>query len=101
MIREAEGRRPEIPNGENFQVTFLIRDVSRSQIKLFLVYPAKDLRLHSESNGNPQKDSKQGGKRMALYFLMSSPMEGELLKPKGIRRKRLRMGNYCYSPSEW
>lgn len=97
MIREAEGRRPEIPDGESFQVT----DVSRSQIKLVLVYLAKDLRLHSESNGNPLEDSKRGGKRTALYFLMSSPMEGELLKPKSSRRKRLRMGNCCYSPNEW
>lgn len=97
MIREAEGRRSEIPDGESFQVT----DVRRSQIKLVLVFPAKDLRLHSESNGNPLEDSKQGGKRMTLYFLISSPVEGELLKPKSSRRKRLRMGNCCYSPSEW
>lgn len=99
MIREAEGHRPEIPDRGSFKVTFVIRDVSRSQIMLVLVYPAKDLRLHSESNGNPLEDSKQG--KMALYFLMSSPVEGELLKPKSSRRKRLRMGNCCYSPCEW
>lgn len=62
MIREAEDHRPEIPDRESFKVTFVIRDVSRSQIKLVLVYPAKDLRLHSESMGIhwriPSKDSK-------------------------------------------
>lgn len=59
-------------------MTFVIRNASNGQIKLVLVYLAKDLRLYSESNGKPLEDFKQGSNRMALYFRVSSLREGAM-----------------------
>lgn len=41
---------------------FVIRDMSRDQIKSALVYLAKDLRLYSNCNGKLWEDFKQGVK---------------------------------------
>lgn len=77
MIRETEGLQTwNTRKGESFQVTFVIRDVSRGQISLVFAYLAKDLRLYSASNGQPLEYFKQGGNRMVLYFRMTSLMEG-------------------------